>query len=198
MWNDRYARPDYLFGTAPAAFLTRQAGHLPASGAALSVADGEGRNSVWLAQQGLDVTAFDYAPNALDKARRLAAERGAEVDFRQADITRWDWDAVQYDVIAAIFIQFFGPDLRSQIFDGIRRALAPGGVLLLHGYAPRQVEYGTGGPPMRENMYTLPMLEAEFRGFDILHKADYDDDVDEGDGHSGRSALIDFIATKPR
>lgn len=198
MWNDRYARPDYLFGTDPAAFLPRHAMHLPAAGTALSVADGEGRNSVWLAQQGLRVTAFDFAPNAVDKARRLAAERGVQVDHRQADITRWDWDAAQYDVIAAIFIQFFGPDLRGQIFDGIRRALAPGGLLLLHGYAPRQVDYGTGGPPHRENMYTPPMLEAEFRGFDILHKADYDDDVDEGDGHSGRSALIDFIAAKPR
>ncbi len=197
MWNERYDRPDYLFGKEPSQFLKTHADHLTPGDTALSVADGEGRNAVFLAESGLRVTAFDHAPNALEKARVLAGEHGVTVDFRQSDITQWDWDAVQYDVVVAIFIQFAGPDLRDAIFEGMQRALKPGGLLLLHGYAPRQVEYGTGGPPYRENMYTLPMLQKTFAGLDILHSADYDAELDEGEGHSGPSALIDLIARKP-
>lgn len=197
MWNDRYDRPDYLFGTEPAAFLTAQAGHLPDKGRVLVVADGEGRNSVYLAGLGLEVTAFDYAPNALTKARALAQAHGVSVEVRQGDIFDWDWDAAPYDAVVAIFIQFFGPDQHGAVFDGLTRALKPGGVLLLHGYAPRQVGYGTGGPPVAENMYTLPRLEAAFAGLEILHSADYDAEIDEGAGHSGLSGLIDFVARKP-
>lgn len=197
MWNDRYDRPDYLFGTKPADFLTAQAHHLPQAGRVLVVADGEGRNSVYLAGRGLDVVAFDYAPNALVKAQALAEARGVHVDFREADILSWDWAADSYDAVVAVFIQFLSPDARSAIFEGLETALKPGGVLLLHGYAPRQVEYGTGGPPVAENMYTLPLLERAFAGLEVVHSADYDAEISEGPGHSGLSGLIDFVARKP-
>ncbi|MEM8579842.1 MAG: class I SAM-dependent methyltransferase [Pseudomonadota bacterium] len=197
MWNDRYNRPDYLFGTEPAEFLKVQARHLPSEGRVLVVADGEGRNSVFLAERGLMVTAFDYAPNALAKAEDLAKQKGVEVDFLEADVFAWDWSADSYDAVVAIFIQFMPPQLRVAVFEGLKAALKPGGVLLLHGYAPRQVEYGTGGPPVAENMYTLPLLEAAFAGFEVLHSADYDAEIDEGPGHSGLSGLIDYVVRKP-
>lgn len=197
MWNERFSGKDYVFGTEPAAFLRRAEPYLKAGQTALAVADGEGRNSVWLAEQGLAVTAFDFAPNGLTKGRALAKARGVEVDFRLGDITQWDWDGAAFDVVAAIFIQFVGPDLRAQIFDGLRRALKPGGLLLLHGYAPRQVGYGTGGPGAVENMYTVPMLAEAFEGFEILRLEDYDAVIEEGAGHSGKSALVDLIARKP-
>ncbi len=162
----------------------------------LCVADGEGRNSVWLAGQGMRVTAFDPAANAVEKARTLAAERGVEVEFNLCDIDGWDWSR-HFDVVAGIFIQFVGPDGRAELFDRLDRALRPGGLLLLHGYAPRQVDYGTGGPPFRENMYTLDLLRESFAGYEVLRAEDFDAEVDEGRGHSGRSALIDFVARKP-
>ncbi len=196
MWNERYAGDDYLFGTAPADFLGRAAGWLRPGETALSIADGEGRNSVWLAEQGLRVTAFEPAPNALAKARRLAAARGVKVAFHLGDLDGWDWSQ-GFDVVAGIFIQFVGPDERAVLFGRIDGALKPGGLLLLHGYAPRQVGYGTGGPPAAENMYTLPMLRAAFAGYEVLEAKDFDAEVDEGRGHSGRSALIDFVARKP-
>ncbi|MCT8329726.1 SAM-dependent methyltransferase [Albidovulum sediminis] len=196
MWNDRYAGDDYLFGTEPADFLRRAAPFLHAGQTVLAIADGEGRNSVWLAGQGLTVTAFDPAPNAVAKARRLAAAQGVAVEFHLNDLDGWDWSR-RFDVVAGIFIQFVGPDERETLFARIGGALAPGGLLLLHGYAPRQVGYGTGGPPHRENMYTLDLLHDAFAGWDVLRAADFDADVDEGRGHSGRSALIDFIARKP-
>ena len=139
MWDRRYAGEEFLFGTEPAAFLTAQAHHLRPGERVLAVADGEGRNSVWLAAQGMQVTAMDSSAVALEKARRLADEKGVHVDFHHADIATWDWDARAFDAVAAVFIQFAGPDLRTRIFDGIDQALKPGGLLLLHGYAPRQV-----------------------------------------------------------
>ncbi len=196
MWNDRYAGDGYLFGTEPAAFLTRAAGWLRPGQTALSIADGEGRNSVWLAGQGLRVAAFEPSPNAVEKARRLAADRGVAVDFHLADLDGWDWSRV-FDVVAGIFIQFAGPEERARLFTRIDRALVPGGLLLLHGYAPRQVGYGTGGPSAEENMYTLDLLRDAFAGYEVLGAGDYDAEVEEGSAHRGRSALIDFVARKP-
>ncbi|MDI3335296.1 class I SAM-dependent methyltransferase [Defluviimonas aestuarii] len=196
MWNERYAGDDYLFGTEPADFLHRAAGWLVPGDEVLCIADGEGRKSVWLAGQGMRVTAFDPAENAVAKARLLAAAKGAEVTFHVTDLDGWDWSR-QYDTVAGIFIQFVGPADRAELFRRIDRALKPGGLLLLHGYAPRQVGYGTGGPPDSANMYTLDLLHDAFAGYEVLRAEDFDADVDEGTGHSGRSALIDFVARKP-
>ncbi len=196
-WDDRFSQPEYLFGTKPADFLTRHIHFLAPCSRVLCIADGEGRNSVWLAGQGMQVVAMDGSVVALDKARALARTAKVSVDYRQGDVTRWDWDGAQYDVLVGIFFQFLGPDARQQVFAGLHRALKPGGLLMLHGYAPRQVGYGTGGPPHVENMYDLALLNEAFGGYDMLYEADYDADVDEGRGHSGRSALVDFIARKP-
>ncbi len=196
-WDRRYDRADYLFGKEPADFVRRTAPLLPPGSRVLAVADGEGRNSVHLAGLGHDVLAFDASPVALRKARALATERGVTVDFREADILDRTWTAETFDAVLAVFIQFLGPADRDRVFAGLRRTLRPGGLLLLHGYAPRQVDYGTGGPPLCENMYTLPLLEDAFDGFEIIEARDYDAEIDEGEGHSGLSGLIDFVARKP-
>lgn len=197
MWNERYASDDYLFGREAAAFLKREAGRIPAGSRVLSVADGEGRNSVFLAGLGHDVTAMENAPNALAKARKLAAEKGVTVDFREADIEHWDWQPDAFDAVAAIFIQFMGPEMRRQVFDGIIRTLKPGGLFLLHGYTPKQLEYGTGGPKSEPALYTPDRLRADLPGLEELRLEEYEVHVDEGAGHSGMSALIDYIGRKP-
>lgn len=195
-WNGRFAAEDYVFGTAPNAFLAAQASLLTPGTRALCVADGEGRNSVWLARQGLHVTAFDFSPVGIAKAHKLAERFGVKVDYRLSDVDAWHWDAPPYDVVAAIFVQFAPPPQRQRMFDGMKQALKPGGLLILQGYRPEQIEYGTGGPKRRENMYTEAMLRDSFGGLDILHFASHDDVVDEGPGHSGMSALIDLVARR--
>lgn len=196
MWNERYDREEYVFGTEPNAFLKSCASILRPGQKALAVADGEGRNGVWLAGQGLDVTGFDASAVGLDKARRLAARRGVEVDYRLASVEDWAWQPDAFDVVAAIFIQFAEPPLRKLIFQGMIRTLKPGGLLLLQGYTPRQLDYGTGGPRAVENLYTRPILEDAFASLAIERLEEHDSEIDEGPGHSGMSALIDLVARK--
>jgi len=195
-WNERFSAPGYLFGTAPNRFLA-SAKHLLVPGQrALAVADGEGRNGVWLAQQGLAVTSVDFSPVALAKARQLAEQSGVAIETIEADLAGWEWPSAAFDVVVAIFVQFAPPPMRARMFAGMKAALKPRGLLILEGYRPEQVDYGTGGPPNREHMYTKELLETSFADMEILHLKEYDAVIEEGSGHNGRSALIDLIARK--
>jgi len=195
-WQERYAGAEYRFGTAPNAFLAAQAKLLPKAGRALAIADGEGRNGVFLAERGLDVLSLDFSANAQEKARKLAAARGVTLRVEQADVINWVYPAEEFDVVAAIFFQFAGPAERAKIFAGIKRALKKGGLLLLEGYRPKQLEYKTGGPSQVENLYTREILETAFGDFASLDIREYDAELHEGAGHGGMSALIDVVGVK--
>jgi SAM-dependent methyltransferase len=195
-WEERFGGSEYRFGTEPNAFLRAQATRLPNSGTALAVADGEGRNGVWLAEQGLAVLSIDFSPAALEKARALARARSVEVTFEQVDVLHWTWPEARFDVIAAIFVQFATPDERTRMFDGMRKALKPGGLLLLEGYRPQQLAYGTGGPRVAENLYTRELLEHAFAGFSTLEIHEHDSEIFEGSAHRGLSALIDLVGRR--
>ncbi|MDX6751278.1 class I SAM-dependent methyltransferase [Geminicoccaceae bacterium 1502E] len=196
-WDRRFGSEDYLFGTEPNAFLVRQADRLRPGMKVLAVADGEGRNGVWLAGRGLDVLSVEASSVALEKAQRLAHDRGVNLATEQADILSWDWGRERFDAIAAIFIQFARPRERARLFGLMQDALRPGGLLLLQGYRPEQVGRGTGGPPFAENMYTEPMLREAFAALEILELQSCEADIREGTGHAGMSALIDLVARKP-
>ena len=198
IWNERYAGEHYHFGTKPNAFLSRQKSLLKAGEQALAIADGEGRNGVWLAQQGLQVVAVDSSDVALAKAKKLAEQRGVQLQFELAELMQWDWGVARYDVVVGIFIQFAPPGVREQMFERIKQCLKPGGLLLLEGYAPRQIGYKTGGPSQVENLYTVEQLREAFADMDIVELRDYDAEIEEGPGHKGISALVDLVARKPR
>lgn len=195
-WEERYADPDYIFGTAPNVFLAAQAHRLKPGMSVLAVADGEGRNGVWLAEQGLEVTSIDFSPRALAKARALADQRRVALRVEEADVGNYDWPDAKYDVVVAIFIQFADPPTRARIFSGMKRALKPGGLLLLQGYRPEQLRYGTGGPPQVEHLYTRALLEQSFADMKILELREHDSEIREGARHHGMSALIDLVAVK--
>ena len=197
-WDERYAGDEYRFGTEPNAFLVSCLPLLVPGGRALCVADGEGRNGVWVAAQGMAVDAFDPSAVAVAKADRLAALRGVEVATVVADADTFVWPEGAYDVVAAIFIQFADPALRRRIFARSARALLPGGVLLVEGYGPRQLAYATGGPRTLDHLYTEEQLREELEavGLRIERLASYDAIVEEGPGHSGLSALVDAVARR--
>lgn len=196
-WDRRFDQETYVFGTEPNAFLARQQHRLTAGQSALAVADGEGRNGVWLAEQGLKVLSLDASSVAQTKARRLAKARGVNMETELADLELWVWPRETYDLVAGIFIQFAGPALRTRLFEGMVQALKPGGLLLLQGYRPEQLAYGTGGPKAVENLYDEALLSQAFGGLEILELNVHDSMIKEGDGHDGMSALIDLVARKP-
>jgi len=195
-WQERFAAPGFLFGTAPNAFLKSQAQLLRKGESALAVADGEARNGVFLAEQGLDVLSVDYSPVAQDKARGLARERGVTMRFELGDMANWRWPESEFDVVAAIFVQFATPPQRQKMFAGIKRTLKPGGLLLMQGYTPKQLDYGTGGPSDITRLYTRELLQTAFGDFSTLDIREHDSVVAEGSGHAGMSALIDLVGRK--
>jgi cyclopropane fatty-acyl-phospholipid synthase-like methyltransferase len=196
MWDERYAGGEYFFGTRPNSFMVSQHHQLKPGMHCLAVADGEGRNGVWLVEQGLQVLSVDSSSVAASKADTLAQQKGVKLDFEVADLLNWEWGENKYDVVVAIFIQFASPAQRAEIFANIKKCLKPGGLLLLEGYAPRQLEYKTGGPSVLENLYTEPLLRKEFADMEIMHLHEYDSEINEGSGHKGMSALIDLVARK--
>jgi 2-polyprenyl-3-methyl-5-hydroxy-6-metoxy-1,4-benzoquinol methylase len=196
LWNQRYSSPEFLFGTAPNDYLASQRHLLRPGMRALAVADGEGRNSVWLARQGLSVDAFDVSAVAVGKAWRLASEAQVAVEFHIADCDAWSWTPASYDVVAAIFVQFADPPMRARLFANIIATLKPGGFLILQGYTPRQLEYKTGGPGVLENLYTEEILRTELGGLDIVELQNYEASLDEGAQHAGRSALIGLVGKR--
>jgi SAM-dependent methyltransferase len=196
-WENRFDVADYVFGKEPNYFLASCRPLLPRSGKALAVADGEGRNGVWLAEQGLDVLSIDFSPSAQRKAQALAHERGIAVTFKRTDVHTFDYPAAAFDVVVEIFTQFSTPPERAAKWAGMRKALKPGGLLIIQGYTPKQLQYGTGGPKEIENLYTRAMLKEAFGDFDDLSIVEEEREVHEGTSHGGMSAVINLMARKP-
>ena len=195
-WEDRYRVPAYVFGTEPNYFLVSCKALLPRSGKALAVADGEGRNGIWLAEQGLEVLSLDFSPSAQEKARALAKQRGVTLTIAQADVHTWDYPEAAFDVVVEIFTQVSTPAERAKKWAGMRKALKRGGLLIIQGYTPKQLQYGTGGPKQVENLYTRAMLEEAFRDFRDMKIVEEEIEIYEGTSHGGMSAVINLTARK--
>jgi len=196
-WQGRYSTPDYLFGKAPNYFLAACKPLLPKSGKALAVADGEARNGVWLAEQGLDVVSIDFSEAAQAKALALAKERGVTIKLVHTDVHAWDYPPDAFDVVVEIFTQLSTPAERPRKWAGMRKALKPYGLLILQGYTPKQLEYGTGGPNEIERLYTRAMLEQAFGDFRDLKFVEEELEMHEGAAHGGMSAVIGLTGRKP-
>lgn len=203
LWNNRYrdAGEQYLFGTEPSHFLANRPEIFKKDEIALSLADGEGRNSVWLANKGLNVTAVEISATAINKAKALASERNVDINFLQSDMLFHHWDETnfidKFDWVIGIFIQFVGREGMTQQFEIMKLLTRPGGKILLHGYTPKQLEYKTGGPSDINNLYTKETLLDAFSGWEIDELIEYEENISEGIGHLGKSALIGLIARKP-
>lgn len=194
-WDERYTDPDYVYGTEANEYLVSVADHIP-QGKVLSLCEGEGRNAAWLAQQGCDVTAVDASGVGLRKARELAASRGVQIDTVVSDLAHFDIEPAAWDAIVSIFCHV-PPELRAGLHRQCVEGLKPGGVLVLEAYTPRQIDYGTGGPPTAELTMHLEGLEAELDGLEFLHAVELDRDVVEGKYHTGKGAVVQILARKP-
>lgn len=193
-WNSRYSGDEFAFGLAPNAFLASQRHLLKPGMVALVPADGEGRNGVWLAEQGLTVYAVDIAAVGLAKAQRLAQTRKVTIQTEQADLTTWRWPSARFDLIASIFFHL-PPEQRPALHQAMWLALKPRGLLILEGYRPEQVTYrqrygSVGGPPDGEWMFSLAELQREFSAGKALHLEAAEVELNEGRLHAGYSAVV--------
>ncbi|NGP53509.1 class I SAM-dependent methyltransferase [Thioalkalivibrio sp. XN8] len=195
MWDEKYSAEDYIYGTEPNRFLEEHAAEL-APGDVLSLAEGEGRNAVYLAGLGFRVTAVDHSPVGLAKARRLAADNGVEIETICADLAGYELGSGRWDAVVSIF-GHLPPEVRRQVYARIPGALKPGGILLLEAYTPEQMGRGTGGPRSADLLVTADMLREELAGLEFLHLEELEREVIEGRGHTGLSSVVQAIARKP-
>lgn len=199
-WDSRYANdPGYVFGTAPNDFLRAVADGLKPSGRVLCLAEGEGRNAVFLAERGHAVTAVDQSSVGLAKARRLAVERGvpSRITSVVADVLHHDPGVGIWDAIVWIFLHLPPSDRRALLQRSVS-ALSPGGVFVLECYTPRQVRWKTGGPIQApELLVELADLQREGPGLETLIGRELERDVVEGSGHTGRADVVQWLARKP-
>lgn len=195
MWDDRYSAPTYAYGTEPNDFLTSVAGRIP-PGPVLCIAEGQGRNAVYLASLGHDVLAVDQSPVGLARARELAASRGVKIATEVADLSHFIIEPERWSGIVAIFAHL-PPALRARVFAAAVGGLAPGGAFVLEAYSPKQLEYGTGGPKEVSLLMSLDALRTELAGLRIEHGVETEREIHEGEYHHGRSAVVQILAFKP-
>lgn len=198
MWDQRYSEEGFAYGTEPNDFLRDNLPLLPLNAKCLFLAEGEGRNAVWMAQKGYKtVTAVDSSAVGLEKAQRLAAERGVSIATECVDLASYDLGESAWDFIVGISCHL-PPPIRQKVLDAVPKALKPGGYFLLECYTPAQLEYKTGGPPVPELMYSSDMLTSAFENkLEIERNAELVRNVVEGRYHTGKAAVVQFLAKKP-
>ena len=195
MWDKRYDTEDYVYGKDPNEFLAGVVDRIPA-GKTLCIAEGEGRNAVFLAEHGHEVVSVDASAVGLAKARELAEERGVQIQTVVADLAHFDIKPDSWDAVVSIFAHV-PPETRESLHRKIVHGLRSGGMLVLEAYTPEQISLGTGGPPVAEMTMTLKALQRELDGLVFRHAEELRRDVCEGQYHTGTGAVVQLVAIKP-
>jgi len=194
MWNERYSIPEYVYGTEPNDFVAAQVGKIP-MGRVLEIGAGEGRNSVFLAQQGYEVTSVDQSSVGLEKARKLAEQKGVKIVTVEANLHDYEIEPEAWQGIVATFLHL-PVGLRRRVLKHCAHGLAKGGVLILEAFTPSQLKYDTGGPKDPLELYTLEDLRADLVGLNIELGEELERNVSEGKRHTGKAAVVQVVARK--
>jgi len=194
-WNERYSGDDLVYGEAPNDFLALVAKSFPATGRAIDLGAGEGRNALFLASRGLEVLAVDQSEVGMQKAQRLARERGLKLRTQAVDLQEFDADHESFDVISSIFVHL-PVAIRAAVHARVGAWLKRGGLFVLEAYAPDQIERGTGGPKDPELLASLETILGELAGLEIEHQAELVRNVSEGSFHTGEASVVQIVARK--
>ncbi|OYY73532.1 MAG: hypothetical protein B7Y40_08775 [Gammaproteobacteria bacterium 28-57-27] len=194
-WNQRFAESNHAYGEVPNAFVQAQVGRLPAGGCVLLPGDGQGRNSVWLARQGFDVTCVDWSEAGLASALELAARYAVQIEPVCADLTTWLWPETEFDAVVAVHLHL-PPNARQQVHHAMLRALKPGGVLLLEAFDVEQIHYSSGGPNRLDMLYSAEMLSEDFVDAEIALLERAQVVLDEGLYHQGVAEVVRMVAVR--
>ena len=196
VWDERFAEPGYKYGTEPNAFLREQAARLPPGSRVLVPGDGEGRNGVWLAEQGHAVTAVDASQVGLQKARALAASRGVALATKWGDLTDWAPQAGSLDAVVLVYTHLPGA-IRQRAHRHLAQGLRPGGWLILEAFHPAQLAHASGGPKDPDMLYTPEQLDADFAGLLtpvlVWHG---ETTLSEGPGHQGLAHVTRWVGQR--
>ena len=194
-WEQRYSEEEYAYGTEPNAFLVAAADRLAPGSKALMVGDGQGRNGVWLAEQGLRVTSVDFARAGLERTQELARQRGVSVETQHEDLLHWDWPKAAFDAVVAIFVHF-GPENRARVHREMINSVKPGGWIILEGFEKSQLGRVSGGPPVADVLYTEHDLAEDFADTEIELLETREVELDEGRYHRGKAMVVRLVARK--
>lgn len=188
-WDTRYTEPDFAYGHEANSFLVSLRDNFAAGQRALVIGDGEGRNGVWLAQQGLSVLSVDQSAVGMEKAQRLARERGVSLETECVDLAHWDWPQAGYDWVVIIFVHF-PPEIRARMHANCIAALKLGGEIIMEAFTPEQLNYASGGPPAADMLYDAAMMKKDFAGTQILQLEEAVLPLAEGKYHVGEGAIL--------
>ena len=198
MWDERYSEDGFAYGTQPNDFLKAEYSHIPKGGNVLCLAEGEGRNAVFLAMQGYSVTAVDQSAVGLQKAEKLARECGVSITTEVADLADYDLGCEKWDGVVSIWAHV-PIELRKKLHTAVVRSLKQGGVLILESYTERHIEMeGVGGPPASQKDFfmSLDKLALELKDLDFIVACEIDRYISEGKYHVGESAVVQVVAMK--
>ncbi|CAN5621653.1 class I SAM-dependent methyltransferase [soil metagenome] len=194
-WDERYGKDEYYYGTTPNTFLVDHISAFKAGGRLLCLAEGEGRNAVYLAQQGFRVTAVDASQAGLDKLRKLAKDSDVQIEIICRDLNDFEIKKGAWDGIISIWCHL-PSELRTKVHQSSRDGLIENGIFLLEAYTPDQIKFKTGGPQNPDLMPTLAKIEKDFEGFEVDFKSEMTRNISEGIGHQGQSAVVQFVGRK--
>lgn len=194
-WDERYSEAGFTYGTAPNEFLVSMVDRIP-QGKILSLAEGEGRNAVYLASLGYEVTGVDGSEVGLRKAQKLAMERGVAITTIHADLSAFEMESGEWDGIIACYCHL-PPAIRIPLHRAAVQGLAPGGVFVLEAFSKEQLAYGTGGPKSLDMLMSLDELKRELAGLEFVHAVQMEREVREGRGHTGPASVVQILAVKP-
>ncbi|MCZ8537861.1 class I SAM-dependent methyltransferase [Paenisporosarcina quisquiliarum] len=195
-WNERFQDAKYVYGTEPNEFLRDMQKKLQLSGDALTIAEGEGRNAVFIAEQGLNVTAWDYAESGLEKTKKLGETKGVTVKTELVDLNEAQWVTNQWDEIVCIF-GHFPKELRNKTLRGVKEAVKPGGYFITEVYSHYQIPYKSGGPQKLDLLYSPEEFLQTFSDWRTVHFFMGEVVRHEGELHNGLSHVIQFVGQKP-
>ena len=197
VWDKRFRANPALFGEQPNQWLASHADKIASRSAVCCIADGQGRNGLYLAGLGHRVDVNDASSVAISQLNATAAQSAVPINATVLDVAGWEPAPNTYDAVVAIFIQFANPQLRQQIFTNIARGLSRDGLLIIEGYGPRQLQYRTGGPGKLDHLYAADTIAHGFGQWPIIASRDCDITLTEGSGHSGQSHVVSAVLRKP-
>ena len=195
MWDERFGQAEPVYGEHPNAYLRAQVFRLTPGGKVLVPGDGYGRNGLWLAKQGFQVSTVDLSPVGVERARKAAQAAGLAMTIEEADLATWTWPDSEFDAVASIFLHL-PPEVRPKIHARMLSALKPGGLLIIEAFTPAQLQNSSGGPKQVELLYTAEILRKDFAEADALELLEVEIDLDEGRLHRGRAAVVHGIFRK--